>query len=40
MDGKLHPEFGGLMLDDEQDFVVGRGERLLRIQNLVEPKIV
>jgi len=40
VDRKLHPQLGGLMLDDEQHLVMGGGERPLRAQNPVEPQIV
>ena len=36
---KLHPKFRGLVLNDEQHFVVGGGKRMLRLQNLVELEI-
>jgi len=40
VDRKLHPEFGGLVLDDEQRLVVGRRKQMLGVQNLVELEII
>ncbi len=40
MDRKLHPELGGLVLDDEQQFVMRLRERLLRVQHAFQMKIV
>ncbi|KDB52856.1 hypothetical protein X805_15900 [Sphaerotilus natans subsp. natans DSM 6575] len=37
---QLHPQLGGLVLDDEQQLVVVRRERLLRGEDLVELQIV
>ncbi len=38
MNDKFHPQFGRLMLNDEQHLVVRRRQRVLRIQNRVEPE--
>src|SRR5438552_5082192 len=40
VDGELHPELGGVVLDDEQQFVVRGGERLLRVQHALQMQIV
>jgi len=37
---QFHPEFGGLVLDDEQRLVMGGREQCLRVQDLVELEIV
>src|SRR5438876_12143361 len=36
---KFHPKLGSLVLDDKQHLVMGAGQRLLRLQNLVELEI-
>jgi hypothetical protein len=40
MDRQLHPEFGGLMLDDEQEFVVRLRQRLLRVQHPFQMQVI
>jgi len=40
VDGQLHPEFGSLVLDDEQQFVMRVRERLLRVQEAFQMQIV
>ena len=37
---ELHPQFRGLVLDDEQHLVMGLGQRLLRRQDMVDLQIV
>ena len=40
VDGELHPQFRGLVLDDEEQFVMRGGKRFLRLQHLFEMQIV
>src|SRR5690349_25091165 len=40
VDGQLHPEFGSLVLDDEQQFVMRVRERLLRVQDAFQMQII
>jgi hypothetical protein len=40
VEGEFHPQFGGLVLDDEQEFVMGGAKRPLRGQDMVERKVV
>jgi hypothetical protein len=39
VDHQLHPQLGGLVLDDEQHLVVVRRARLLRGEQAVEPEV-
>ena len=38
VDGKLHPQLGGLVLDDEQHLVMRVGERMLRAEDRVQSR--
>ena len=40
VDGELHPQFRGLVLDDEQQLVMGGTQRLLRVEHALEVQIV
>ena len=40
VDRQLHPQFRGLVLDDEQQFVMRARQRLLRVEHAVEMQIV
>jgi hypothetical protein len=39
VDHQLHPQLGGLVLDDEQHLVVVRRARLLRAEQAVEAEV-
>ena len=40
VDGELHPELGGLVLDDEQQLVMRVRQRLLRVEHAFEMQVV
>ena len=40
VDRQLHPQFRGLVLDDEQQFVMRARQRLLRVEHALEMQIV
>ena len=40
MQRQLHPQFAGLVLDDEEQLVVRVAQRVLRLEHAVEREIV
>ena len=40
VDGELHPELRGLVLDDEEQLVMRRRQRLLRVEHALEMQVI